>query len=177
MRTLLVAMAVLAATVGSAARLEDVGLRYTVPSEWPRVPAPSDVRAAQYRIPRVPNDAEDGELVLFYFGKGQGGSTDDNLSRWYGQFTQADGRPSKEAAVVTIRNVKGLKITSVDLGGTYKPAPMGGNGGGTRPSWRLLGAIVEGSNGPWFFKATGPNETMRAAKEAFDALLASLEAH
>jgi len=177
MRILAVALVLAAATLAPAARVEDKGLRYTVPSEWSRIPAPSDVRAAQYRIPGVPDAAQDGELVLFHFGPGQGGSANDNLQRWYGQFTQPDGRSSKEAAVVTIRTVKGLEVTAVDLGGTYRPAPMGGTGGGPRPDWRLLGAVVEGAGGPWFFKATGPKATMREAKDAFEAVLLSLEPH
>jgi hypothetical protein len=175
-RTLL-AVLLLVASHAAAGRVEDAGLRYTVPNEWPRVPAPSDVRAAQYRIPRVPNDAEDGELVLFFFGKGQGGAAEDNLQRWYGQFNQPDGRTSKEAAVVTIRTVNGLKVTLVDLGGTYKPGPMGGNGGGARPNWRMLGAVIEGGSGPWFLKATGPNATITDAKPAFENVISSLEPH
>lgn len=160
-----------------AGRVEDVGLRYTVPATWDRVPAASDMRAAQYRIPRAGGNADDGELVLFFFGKGQGGGVEDNLTRWYAQFTQPDGKSTKEKAVVTIRTVNGLKVTTVDVGGTYKPAPMGGGGGVSRPDWRMLGAIVEGPGGPWFFKATGPSETILGAKPDFDALIGSLEPH
>jgi len=179
MRAAALALLVVASLVApaTAARVEDAGLRYVVPPEWPRVPAASDMRAAQYRIPRAGGSADDGELVLFFFGKGQGGSAQDNLDRWYGQFTQPDGKPSKDAAVLTIRTVNGLKVTTVDLSGTYKPAPMGGAGGAVRTGWRMLGAIVEGEGGPWFFKATGPDGTMEAAKPLFDALVQSVEAH
>ena len=46
-----------------------------LPADRPRVPAPSDVRAAQLRIPRVASDAEDGGLVRFYVGTpARGGS-------------------------------------------------------------------------------------------------------
>jgi hypothetical protein len=79
--------------------------------------------------------------------------------------------------VVTIRTVRGLKQTSVDVAGSYKPAPMGGAGGSVKDGWRLLGAVVEGPGGPWFFRLTGPDATVAAAKKQFDAVLASLEAH
>ena len=115
--------------------------------------------------------------MLFFFGKGQGGSAEQNVDRWTGQFTQPDGKPSKDAAVVTIRTVNGLKQTSVDVAGTYKPAPMGGAGGAAKPGWRLLAAVVEGDGGPWFWRLTGPEATVAAAKPQFEALLASLEAH
>jgi hypothetical protein len=175
---LLVALAAAApAAASQAIRSEAAGLRFAVPSEWPRVPAPSDMRAAQFRVPRSGSDPEDGELVLFYFGPGQGGSAEQNVERWTGQFTQPDGKPSKDAATVTIRTVHGLKQTSVEIGGDYKPAPMGGAGGAEKSDWRLLAAVVEGKGGPWFWRLTGPSATVAAAKPQFDALLSSLESH
>jgi hypothetical protein len=114
-----------------------------------RVPAASDLRAAQWKISRAAGDAEDAEVVLFFFGKGKGGSAQENLDRWYGQFAQPDGRPSRDAAVVTIRTVNGLRVTAVDLTGTYKPGPMAS--GPLQPpkrDFRMLAAVVEGDDGP-----------------------------
>lgn len=173
-------LAVLIAGVAAAGevRTEAAGLRFTLPAEWARVPAPSDVRAAQWRIPHGPGDADDGELILFFFGSGQGGRAEDNLERWYGQFTQPDGRPSRDAAVVKTRTKDGLKVTFVDLAGTYSGGTMGaGAGTKPKPGTRMLAAVVEGEGGPWFFKATGPDATMAAAKVGFEALLGSLEPH
>ena len=51
------------------------------------------MRKATYGIPAAPG-AEAGECGVFFFGKGQGGSVDDNLSRWAGQFENA-GTPKK----------------------------------------------------------------------------------
>ena len=172
-----IALATLVATIAAASepvRNEAVGLRFTVPGEWTRVPAASDVRAAQWRIPSGGGDAE---LVLFYFGKGKGGGVQENLDRWYGQFTEPDGRPARDAGVVTIRTVNGLRVTFLDLPGTYHPMPAGGGGAEARPGFRLLAAVVEGEDGPWFFRAVGPEATITAAKGAFEALLASVEAH
>jgi len=165
------------ALAGESARTEAAGLRFSVPTAWARTPAPSDVRAAQWKIPRAKDDPEDGELVLFFFGKGKGGGAQDNLDRWYGQFTQPDGRPSRDAAVVTIRTVNGLRVTAVDLAGTYRSAPMGGEGGASKPGYRMLAAVVEGEDGPWFLKAVGPAATIAAAKTGFDATIASVEPH
>ena len=153
---------------------EAAGLRFTVPREWSRVPAASEMRAAQYRIPRASADAEDGELVLFYFGEGKGGSSEDNLTRWYGQFTEPDGRPPRDVATVTSRTVHGLRVTALDLPGTYVGGP---SGSAPRAAFRLLAAVVEGKSGPWFFKAVGPSATMDAAKPGFTALIDSLQPH
>ena len=171
---LLLVVTAMSAGAADTVRTEAVGLRFTVPAGWTRVPAASDVRAAQWRIPGAGGDAE---LVLFYFGKGKGGSVQENLDRWYGQFTEPDGRPARDVAVVTIRTVHGLRVTQVDLPGTYRPAPMGGGRNEPMEGARLLAAIVEGDDGPWFFRAVGPDATVTAAKAGFDALLASLEPH
>ncbi|HKA29678.1 MAG TPA: hypothetical protein VKH82_09895 [Candidatus Binatia bacterium] len=175
-------MALLAVTLAVPAwadtlRSEAAGLRFHVPGDWARVPAPSDMRAAQFRVPHSEGDSEDAELVLFYFGEGKGGSADQNLERWTGQFTQPDGKPSKEAAVVVIRTVNGLKETSLDVAGAYQPAQMGGAGGEAKSGWRLLAAVIEGPGGPWFWRLTGPDATVKAAKPQFDELLTSLQSH
>src|SRR5262245_15720171 len=105
-RALLVplALTLLSGSAGAQmVRSEAAGLRFSVPSVWTRVPAPSDMRAAQFRVPRSGNDGEDGELVLFYFGKGQGGSPEQNVDRWTGQLTRPDGQPAQDEAGDTVR--------------------------------------------------------------------------
>ena len=128
---------------------EDAGLRYRVPKDWTRVPAPSDMRAAQYRVPGA--DGLDAELVLFFFGVGQGGGADANLERWYSQFSQPDGSASRDKAVVTRRTVNTLAVTAVDLSGTYTPTRRGGPAQ-AKPGQRMLAAVIEGEGGPWFVR-------------------------
>jgi len=170
---LLVAVLAPAALAGETVRTEAVGLRFAVPTAWTRVPAPSDVRAAQWRLPRATGDAEDGEVILFFFGAGKGGSAAENLERWYAQLTPADGRPARDAAVVTIRTVHALRVTSVDLAGAYRAAPSGA----PKPGFHLLAAAIEGPGGPWFLKVVGPEATVARVRDGFEALLTSLEAH
>lgn len=174
---LLVALVLAAPVAAETMRHEAASLRFSVPKTWTRVPAPSDVRAAQYKIPGAGGEAEDGELILFYFGKDKGGGVQDNLDRWYGQFTQKGGKPSKDTAVLTIRTVNGLRVTAVDLAGTYSAMAGPMQKVEPKPGYRMLGAIVEGDGGPWFFKATGPAATMAATQGDFDALVQSLEVH
>ena len=162
-----------AALAGETVHTEAVGLRFTVPTAWTRVPAPSDVRAAQWRLPRAAGDAEDGEVILFFFGAGKGGGAAENLERWYAQLTPADGRPARDAAVTTQRTVHALHVTSVDLAGAYRATPPGAS----KPGFRLLAAVIEGPGGPWFLKVFGPEATVARARDGFEALLTSLEAH
>ena len=180
MRRMLAGLLLLVAASGASAqaqRTEAAGLRFSVPKEWTRVPAPSDMRAAQYQVPRAEGDAGDGELVVFFFGKGKGGGAQENLERWYGQLSQPDGKATRDVAVVTIRTISGLKVTAVDVSGTYVGMPGMGGDSAPKPGSRMLAAIVEGEAGPWFFKAVGPEKTMAQAKPGFDALIASVEAH
>ncbi len=173
----IIAIGMTAPAFADVVRTQAAGLRFSHPSEWVRVPAPSDMRAAQFRVPKTDADADDAEGVLFFFGEGKGGGADENLERWYGQMTQPDGKPSKDAGVVTIKTVKGLKTTLLDLPGTYKGMPAPGQSATTKPGYRLLAAVVEGKGGPWFFRVVGPDATVKAAKPAFEALLDSLETH
>ena len=48
--------------------------------------------------------------------------------------------------------------------------------GEQKPGWRLIGAVVEGRGGPWFFKAVGPKETMSAVEGEISAMFHSIEA-
>ena len=45
---------------------------------------------------------------------------------------------------------------------------------GSKPGYRLLGAIVEGPEGAVFFKLTAPSRTAEAQRAAFEALLKSV---
>jgi hypothetical protein len=51
---------------------------------------------------------------------------------------------------------------------------MGGGPVEPAPGSQLLGAVIEGPGGPWFFKVTGPTDTVSAAAAAFDEMLRSV---
>lgn len=121
----------------------------------------------------VPGEAGEAVLTVFHF-PGMGGSVQDNVARWVGQF-QAPGGGAAEADVQS-RNVAGLDVTVIDVSGAFASGMMGGPAT-PQEDQRLLGAIVSGPNGPVFFKLVGPADTVQAAKSAFDDLVGSLEPH
>lgn len=130
------------------------------------------MRKASYVVPRVAGDTEDGELVVFYFGPGQGGSIDANVERWVKQFGDTKPGDVKRAD----REANGLRQHTVELeAGTYS---SGMPGGPTQPKdkYGLLGGIVESPSGAYFFKLTGPTKTVKQAKPAFYKLLDSVKA-
>jgi len=65
----------------------------------------------------------------------------------------------------------GFSISWIEVRGTLLPSTMGSGPSTPQPGSRLLGAVVEGEGGPWFFKLTGPDATLGAQREAFFALL------
>jgi len=149
-------------------------LRWTAPKEWTEVTPSSQVRRAQYRLPAVSSDTEDGECVVYYFGAGQGGDVQANIQRWVAQFSG----PGSESPRTTEIKAGGLSASRVEVGGTYTPSPMSMMGGPApqpKPGYILLGAIVRGPDSNWFFKCTGPEKTMKANSARFDALLGSLQ--
>lgn len=133
------------------------------------------MRLDTYTVPLTPGDSGTAECGVYYFGQGQGGSVDANLDRWIGQFQQSDGKPSKSAAKIDRRTVHGLKLTTVDVSGSY--TGMGGpmmQAGKPLPGYRLLGGIVEGPQGSVFFKFTGPAKTVAQNQAAFEKMVDSL---
>ena len=149
-------------------------VRWTAPKEWIEVTPSSQMRRAQYRLPAVSSDTEDGECVVYYFGAGQGGDVQANIQRWVAQFSG----PGSESPRTTEIKIGDLSASRVEVGGTYTPSPMSMMGGPApqpKPGYILLGAIVPGPDSNWFFKCTGPEKTMKANRARFDALLGSLQ--
>ena len=138
---------------------------FDLPAGWQTQPPSSNMRLAQATIP---GPGGSGEFAVFYFGPGGGGTVDANIDRWIGQMETQD-RPKPETL-----EIDGYKVTWIDVRGTLKPSTMGTGPSTAQANARLLGAVVEGPGGPWFFKATGPEATMAPARDAFVAMLKSV---
>ena len=150
------------------------GLRWTMPPGWKAQPE-RPMRAATYVVPAAAGDKDAGECAVFFFGRGQGGSVEDNVERWRSQIVGADGKPA--AAKIDKRQARGLAMTLVDSSGGYTGmgGPMAANARAV-PGYRLLGAVVEGPGGNNIFvKFTGPAKTVAANQKQFEGLLASFQ--
>ena len=153
----------------AATRPGGFALQWEDPTRWKKKKPSTPMRAAEYAVPRAANESEDGECIVITFGPGQGGSVEQNIDRWVAQFA---GSPETKR---TMHEVRGMKVTRVETSGTYTPMVMPGapTGQSSRPGSRLIGAIVEAKSGPWFFKMTGPDATIKAAAGEFDAMVDS----
>lgn len=161
--------------IAFGAHLHAAGLTYTAPADWKSVSTTSSMRVAQFALPHAPGDAQDGELVLYYFG-GSGGTVQANIERWIGQMQQPDGKPSSSVAKHDTATIDGLKVTLVDVSGTYvaEMAP-GSSERHNNPGYRLRAAVIETANGPYFIKLTGPAKTIAAHERQFTSFVSSIK--
>ena len=152
-----------------AAPLTQAGtLTFTKPAGWTDRAAASSMRVAEFVVPRASGDAEDGEVIVYYFGGG-GGSVEANLQRWTAQF-QSTKDPSRTTATVN-----GLRLTTLDVSGTYVAEVRPGSSEHyNKPGFRMRATVVETAKGPYFIKLTGPARTVDNAGNAFDQFLQSL---
>jgi hypothetical protein len=158
-----------------AAAPASTGLKFTAPAGWISETVTSSMRQAQYRLPRVEGDSEDAEMVVYYF-RGGGGGVQANVDRWIGQFSKPDGSPADDNAKTTNTVVRGIPVTIVAVSGTYSGA-MGPMGGSSEPktNYRMLAAVAEAGNGPWFFKLTGPAKTVANWEPSFESFVDSIQ--
>ena len=149
-------------------------LRFTAPSEWIKEQPSSKMRAAQYKLPKAEGDKEDATLVIYYFGASLGGSVADNIERWIGQMQQPDGSPSRDKAKTDALTVNGLKISTVDLTGTYtaEMAP-GSSEHHNDANYRLRAAVIETPKGFYYLKLVGPTKTIDRWGETIDKFVRS----
>ncbi len=147
------------------------GLTWTPPSGWTKETPSSPMRRAEYRIPGKDGP---GACVVFYFGPGQGGDARANVARWASQFRRADGSPVGDGFKTREFKVGDLAVVTVEVAGTYVGGMGGGPAGPERPDYMLLGAVVQGPDANWFFRATGPRTTMEAQRAAFEKMIRSV---
>jgi hypothetical protein len=125
------------------------------------------MRHSQYRLSGEEGDAEVAVFV------GIGGTVQQNVDRWISQFVVSEG---SEAAETEQKQINGLQVTLVDVSGAYNPgmASTMGTDGGPKQDYRMLGAVIEAPDGPWFIKLTGPEGTVSKWEDSFGEYLASV---
>ena len=150
---------------------EQIGqLQGLIPGNWERETPSNSMRIAQYLLP---GDYGDGELVVF---SGIGGSVDANLKRWYNQFKNENGTPVSDDAIISYFYNNDMEITLSFVEGTYSKSSMGMGGPTTEmPGYAMLAAIMLTRSGPYYFKGTGPVQTIKKNKIAFEKFINSIE--
>lgn len=151
-------------------------LRFSTPNGWTVEKPSSSMRVAQYKLPKTEGDKDDASLVLYYFGSNQGGTAQANIDRWISQMKQADGSSSKDKAKTETLTINGLKVTTVDVTGTYTAEMAPGSGSfHDDADYRLRAAVIETPKGNYFVKLAGPAKTVAHWEQAYTDYLKSFE--
>jgi hypothetical protein len=160
----------------ATATLAFAGLTYTAPPAWHTRPPASSMRVAEFVVPKAPGDADDAELIVYYFGAAGGGGAEANIDRWIGQVQQPDGSDSKAKAKRAERTINGLKVTTVDVSGTYTAEMSpGASEHYNKPGYRVCAAVIDTPQGAYYIKMTGPAKTVAAAQADYEKFLSSLK--
>ncbi len=145
-----------------------LGLTAPKPVTWIEHPPTGSMREANYTVPgRDGNEA--AQIVVFYFGPTQGGTIENNISRWRSQF-QLDENGDVPEPKIERFEVDSMPVTLLELTGEWMEM-------GTvsfTPDQVFLSAIVEAPVGKVFIRFTGPTATVQANREDFMSLLRGL---
>ena len=139
--------------------------KFAVPAGWRSEQPASPMRKAELYVPGPEGTGKAGEAIItvFHFGAGQGGTVQQNVDRWFGQF---DGDNDAKGAATAKETIGTVPVTFVRARGTFQ---SGMPGQPTTPlqGQALLGAILQSSNGDVYVKMTGPAPTVEKAEPAF----------
>ena len=144
---------------------------FAVPAGWRSTEPSSPMRKAEIYVPGPEGTGTAGEAVVtvFHFGPGQGGTVQQNIDRWFGQF---DGENDSKAAASAKETIGTVPVTFARARGTFQ---SGIPGQPTTPleGQALIGAILESPNGDVYIKMTGPAPTVEKAEPAFVQMVRS----
>lgn len=144
------------------------------PAEWKQVKPTSSLPVYEFNYPA---NAKDGAAPVRVTVMSSGGGLDQNLVRWYGQFTQPDGKATKDVAKVESFEVAGQKVHLVKITGTYSGGMQPGKPPQKKENHMLQSGIIETkANGAYFVTMTGPIADCEKLADGFLKMLKGMEA-
>jgi hypothetical protein len=166
--------AVLSADKERTIPLADGRLTLQAPEKWNRQEPKSNIIEHEFAI-----EGEKGQAAGRMTISAAGGTIQQNIDRWIGQFAGPDGKKSREKPKIEKKELAGLEVHLVDLSGTYLDSAGGPFARGKvveRKNYRMLAAIVPGgtSIGNYFIKFYGPAELVKENEKAFHSMIDSL---
>lgn len=150
---------------GGASRVSAADFSFTIPEGWTQQPASNAMRVTELVAP-APKPGTSAPVAAFSLA---GGDIDANITRWEGQFSDADPVRSREKI-----QRAGTTIHLVEMAGAYRG--MGGMGSGAAAEGTVMrAAIIERPGQPnLFIKMTGSAEAMNPLAEAWTAMIDSI---
>lgn len=177
----IVALSILFAFAPFAAAAQDKGvsvgldgLSSAAPAAWKEKKPANNMQFKVFALPKAEGDADDATLTIFFFGPGGGGGVKENLARWKKMMKAPDGKSMDEAAKVDEFEVAKVKVTRVDMTGSYlhKAQPFNPDSPvEERKDQRFIGVVFESPNGPYFMRLVGPAKTVEKHAKGFEEWL------
>jgi hypothetical protein len=164
--------ALLLAACGVAGEVEIAGMKSKTPDSWKEERTTSEMRLAQFKVPKADGDSEDAELIIFYF-KGGSGSAEQNMARQLAKFKPAEGKEKVEAKVDKIKVGK-IEAPIQDITGTYlkKDRPFDPAAKAVeKTNFRQLYVPLVTDNGDYYPTLVGPAKTIEKHKKDFEEFL------
>jgi len=162
-----------ASALGAQGTVTLLGYHTTVPAGWNSRPPASTSRLAEYVIGGA-DSTTGAEVIVYFFGKGVGGTVAANVARWESQFSTPDGSPVPK--FLTIDSTAAGNISFAELRGTYaRGIGAGSSADQARTGQTLIAAIVETPRGTLTIQLFGPSARVAAERAAFMAFVRGLK--
>jgi hypothetical protein len=143
----------------------------TVPPSFVARAVSSSMRLAEWTVSRT--DGTSAEVIVYYFGEGQGGSADANIARWSSQFTGPDGGPVTPR-VGTLEGTEFL-TTIAEYEGAYARSIGMGSAATAEPDQALVAAVVETPRGNLFLQLFGDRAAVAETRADFLEMVGSIQ--
>ncbi len=145
----------------------------SVPAVWRSRAPSSSMRLAEFVAGAPAPGTPGAEVIVYFFGPGQGGPVDANLARWKGQFSNPAGGPVTE---VVTHEKSAFPLTVAEYRGTYaRGVGMGSAPEAARPNHVLVAVVAETPKGTIFFQLFGPAAAVEAQRAAYLAFVRGLK--
>lgn len=143
------------------------------PEAWKDISPKSSMIEVEFRVPMADGDAaeKDGRLTIM----AAGGGVEANVARWQGQFSQPDGKSTKDKTKLEEIEVDGMKAHLVDITGTYAERTRMTDPPTMQDDYRMLAAIIETGGREYFIKFYGGAKTVEANKAWFEKFIKSFK--
>jgi len=127
-----------------------------VPSNWSRIEPKSSMRLAEYKV-----ETTSGFYSVIVF-KNIGGNEDQNIKRWFGQFSGDKVAELEERS--ESMDIRGSQLTFVQTSGSFN-----GGMGQSEPidEAGLMGFIINSNNDVYYFKAVADSKIILEGKRDF----------
>jgi hypothetical protein len=148
----------------------------TSPADWQGRQPASQMRLAEFVTPAAAGADAGAEVVVYFFGAGQGGSVEANIERWKSQFADSEGNHPEP---VTARDsASHFPATFVQLRGSYtRSIGMGDTAVVAKPDQVLMAAVVETPRGNLHVQMHGPAASVLAQEAAFRGFVRGIRPH